>query len=125
MSAQIVIVSTRLLFFLFQTSLCFLLPVNTTAQKTTIDYSPLAPYGGKRAITYNKDSVPVELKEYDILGNLRRHVVVSGDSQNRLTFKEEDIYDEHKHIVSGFRKIITYKDTLDYGGKTIYRQFNP
>src|SRR4051812_36072841 len=98
MRAQIIIVRIRLLLSLFPISLCFLLPVNTTAQKTTIDYSPFASYGGKRAITYSKDSVPVELKEYDILGNLRRHVVVRGDTQNRLTFKEESIYDEHKHL---------------------------
>jgi len=113
-----------LLFILLQI-IFYLLPVNAAAQKTTIEYGPFEPYGGRRAVTYNKDSVPVELKEYDIVGNLRRHVIVSGDTQNRLTLREESIYDTDKHLIGGFKKIVSYKDSLDYGGKTIYKQYDP
>ncbi|WP_206106577.1 hypothetical protein [Ilyomonas limi] len=114
-----------LLFILFLIGFYYLLPINAAAQKTTVEYGPFEPYGGRREVTYNKDSVPVELKEYDIVGNLRRHIIVSGDTQNRLTRKEESIYDEEKHLIGGFKKIISYKDSLDYGGKTIYKQFDP
>jgi len=114
-----------LLLIFFQIIFYYLLPVNTAAQKTTVEYGPFEPYGGRRAITYNKDSVPVELKEYDIAGNLRRHVIVSGDTQNRLTLRKESIYDTDKHLIGGFKKIVSYKDSLDYGGKTIYKQYSP
>ncbi len=117
-------VQIRFLFTLFLISLYFLLPITTSAQKTTTEYGPFEPYGGKREVTYTRDSVPVELKEYDILGNLRRHVIVKGDTQNRLTLKEERIYNEDKHLIGGFIKTIFYKDSLDYGGKTIYKQFD-
>src|SRR4051794_3296293 len=106
---------------ILQITLYYLLPATATAQKTTTEYGPFEPYGGKREVTYNKDSVPVELKEYDILGNLRRHMIVKGDTQNRLTLKEERIYNEDKHLVGGFIKTISYIDSLDYNGKTVYQ----
>ena len=117
-------VHVRFLIILFQISFYYLLPISSSAQKTTTEYGPFEPYGGKREVTYNKDSVPVELKEYDIVGNLRRHVAVKGDTQNRLIAKEERIYDEAKHLVGGFIKTISYKDSLDYGGKTVCKQFD-
>jgi hypothetical protein len=117
-------VQIRFLFTLFQISLYYLLSITAAAQKTKVEYGPFEPYGGKREVTYNMDSVPVELKEYDILGNLRRHITVKGDTQNRLTLKEERIYDEDKHVVGGYIKTISYKDSLDYGGKTIFKQYD-
>ena len=101
-----------------------LLPVHSAAQKTVVENGPFEPYGGRREVRYSKDSIPVELKEYDILGSLRRHVIVKGDAQDRLTFKEERIYDEKKCLIGGFVKTVLYKDSLDYGGKTIYKQFD-
>src|SRR5689334_8759194 len=115
------IVHARFLFILL-ISLCFLPPAS--AQRITTELGPFEPYGGRREVTYNKDSVPVELKEYDILGNLRKRVLVRGDTQNRLTLKEERIYNEDKHLISGFIKTISYKGNLDYGGNTIYKQFD-
>src|SRR3954470_1818664 len=105
-------------------TLYYLLPIIAAAQRTKVEYGPFEPYGGKREVTYSKDSVPVELKEYDILGNLRRHVIVKGDTQNRLILNEERIYDEDKHLVGGLKKTIAYKDSLDYSGKTIFKQFD-
>ena len=125
MKDKVCIISFPLLFILFQIILYFLLPIYTTAQRTTIENGPFGPFGGRREVTYNKDSIPVELKEYDILGNLRKHEIVKGDTLDRLTLKEERIYDEEKHLVGGFIKTITYKNNLDYGGKTVYKQFNP
>src|SRR4051812_33999474 len=111
--------------FILQTTLFYLLPVTASAQKTKVEYGPFEPYGGKREVTYSKDSVPVELKEFDILGNLRKHVIVKGDTQNRLTLRQERIYNEKKQLVGGLIKTISYKDSLDYGGKTFYKQFDP
>src|SRR5690349_2426860 len=113
-----------LLINLLLITFCYCLPGRVAAQRTTMELGPFEPYGGRREVTYNKDSVPVELREYDILGNLRRHLRVRGDAQNRLTLMEEKLYDEEHHLAGGYRKQRTYKDSLDYGGKTMYETYD-
>ncbi len=111
-------------FFLLQILVCCGLPHEAIAQKTKVEFGPFEPFGGKRLITYYQDSLPVELKEYDILGNLRRQVRTKGDAQNRILLMEEQVYDEAHRLVGGFIKRRTYKDSLDYGGKTVYKQYD-
>jgi hypothetical protein len=73
---------------------------------------------------YNKDNLPVELKQYDQEGNLRNHLIVSVDLKRRITFMSNSVFDKKKHMISGFKKRITYKNDLDYGGKTIYTRYD-
>src|ERR1043166_8727953 len=111
-------------FFFFITLEC-LLPIKSTAQKTTTEKGPFEPFGGKREITFNKDNVPIELKKYDTKDNIRKHTVINRDNQNRIIFMADSVFDEEKHFTKGSYKTVTYKNDLDYGGKTIYNQYNP
>src|ERR1700693_4324392 len=109
--------------FLVVIIFCFL-PTNSMGQKTLVENGPYEPYGGKREITYSKDSLPVELKQYDAEGNLRRHVTASVDVKQRMTSMTENIFDKKKHLIRGIKKTITYQNDLDYGGKTIYKRYD-
>lgn len=97
---------------------------NGTGQKTVVEYGPFEPYGGMRKVTYDQQNTPLELKEYDILRNLRRQVSASYDSLNRLTRMTEHRYNEHHTLVGGYRKTVVYHSSLDYNGKTSYQQFD-
>jgi hypothetical protein len=102
---------------------CFL-SVDLIAQKISVDPGPFEPYGGKREITYNESNLPVQIKHYDAKNNLRRLVIASVDSMNRVTSIEESIFDEKKHVVRGYKRKTSYQHDLDYGGKTVYKRYD-
>lgn len=102
---------------------CFL-SLDSIAQKITVEPGPFEPYGGKREITYNEFDQPVQRKQYDAKGNLRRLVNASVDSLRRVTTMEESIFDENKNLVRGYKKTTVYAHNLDYGGKTIYKRYD-
>ena len=96
----------------------------TIAQKVVVEPGPFEPYGGKREITYGKNSMPVKIKQYDTKNNLLRLVTVSFDSMRRITSMEQTIYDEKKKLIGGYKKRTSFKHNLDYGGNTIYKRYD-
>jgi len=102
---------------------CYL-SVDSVAQKIITEPGPFEPYGGKREITYDKNNHPVQMKLYDAKNTLRRHVIADLDSMRRVTLMEETIFNEKKNVVRGYKKRISYRHDLDYGGKTTYKLYD-
>ena len=94
-------------------------------KKIKVEQGPFQPYGGKRETIFNKDSIPVEVKDYDAKGSLRRHLTGSTDSKHRMTARSEEIFDENDNLIRGYKINKVYKDELDLGGKTTYKKYDP
>ena len=79
------------------------MPGDPGAKRTKTEQGPFQPYGGKREITFNKDSIPIELKDYDAKGNLRKRITRCADAKNRTTGITEEVFDEKGNLVRGYK----------------------
>lgn len=88
------------------------------------EQGPFQPYGGKRENILDKDSLPVERKEYDAKGNLRRHTIRTHDAKNRTLTSSQLIYDENNNLIRGHKFSRVYADELDAVGKTVFSKYD-
>jgi|GEM_PF-161104 len=118
----------QILMLVFFCAFTSLMPFNCGSSKhlnVKTEQGPFPPYGGKRETIFDKDSIPVEVKEYDAKGTLRRHTTRSHDAKNRTTEASDLVYDENKDLTRGAKFSRTYADELDVAGKTIYSKYDP
>ena len=98
---------------------------SSAERKTTTEAGPFQPYGGRRETTFNKDTSLIEMREYDAKGNLRRQRTAERDKKRRMISGSEQVFDEKKNLVRGDRVTRSYKDELDFAGKSTYWKYDP